>query len=503
MGWESCKIYTQLRNLELMHTKNNSTFYHSVDQTRLSRLLVSVVLFVITILAATYVIKTGNRLYMIAVVVLPFAIMLSNRLDVAYVLMLLFGATGIGLPGAAHVPISWLMLLLMVGILFLNILMARSRDSIGKKAEGVKWLKAFAVIIIVLMIVRGAGIRALGGQTWGGTPYLVMLSGFAFYALGIPSITISRSQVKTVVIGGALLGCIGAFLRYRGFGEGENELLVGESRALWLRPLIMGVLPLVFIGFKPKFRALSILLFVCCLGLVMLTGFRSRFVMLLAVAFGYCFFKSKNKFGLVSGAIALGCVLWFVVVLISSSLPASMQRAVSFVPGATIDFKVAENAAHSVDWRVEIWGHAMNDLPEYWLLGRGVAFDVMSAVQELGLEAGLGGSFQAYHTHTYHSGPITLLIDFGIPGLVIYLGFMIFILKKSWVIAKEAAPINDWKHQYLLFLCVQQIWLVFTFWFIFGDVGYLSNLVMQMALIMIIYRSINYHTEQDSTDAVD
>ena len=457
---------------------------------RLSRLLVNIILFIITIVAAFYVLKTGNRLYMIAMIVAPFAIMLSNHIDLAYVLMLLAGATMINLPGATHVPISWLLLVLMIGIFSLNFLMHRSKDSIGKKVKGSGYLKAFAVVIILLMVIRGAGIRALGSSTWGGTPYLILLSGIAFYMLAVPVIRISRKQVRIVLWSSLFLGILGAFLRYRGFGEGVNELNITESRAIWLRPFIMGVLPIVFALAKPRRWLVPLILFLVCLVLIMMTGFRSRFVMLLAIAVGFGFFKSSKKVVYITKVASVGVILWVGLILLSSVLSPAMQRAVSFVPGTTIDLKVAENASNSIEWRVEIWDYAWAEFHNYWLIGRGVAFDVMAAVQNLGVEVGLGGPFQAFHTHTYHSGPITLIIDFGIPGTLIFGAFMIFVIKSVWNIAKQISSRHEIEYQYLLFYCVYVLWLIFAFWFVYGDVNSLSKIIMITSQIFIINSSL-------------
>jgi hypothetical protein len=474
-----------------MSNNTHKRSHQNIDQAKLSRLLVNSVLFIITLLVATFVIKTGNRLYMIGMIAAPFAIMLSSRLDVAYVGMLLLGSSMINLPGRANIPISWVFLLIMVGVFFLNFFMQRSLSNIGKKVGGAKPLKAFAVVIIVLMVVRGAGIRALGSSTWGGTPYIILLSSIAFYILAVPGIRIKKKQIKLVVWGGLVLGTIGAYLRHRGVGEGVNELAVTESRAIWLRPFIMGVLPVVFALVTPRRWMISVLLFLTCIALIMMTGFRSRFVMLIALAFGFGFFKSQNKAGYVVKVVALGLCMWVMVVLISPSLPPAMQRAVSFVPGATVDFRVAEDAAGSIEWRMEIWGYAWSELSRYWLIGRGVAFDVMAAVEALGIEVGLGGPFQAFQTHTYHSGPITLIIDFGIPGALIFTAFMIFAFKSVWKIATQVAKKPTFENQYLLFLCVYLLWLIFAFWFVFGDVGGLSTIIMLMAQIFILNQSMN------------
>lgn len=480
-----------------MNKSNYKPSHQNIDQARLSRLLVNTVLFIFTLLAATFAIKTGNRLYMIGIIAAPFAIILSSRLDLAYVGMLLLGSTMINLPGMAHVPVSWILLMLMVGVYFLNFFMQRSKTAIGKYVEGARQLKAFASIIIFLMVVRGAGIRVLGSAMWGGTPYIILLSSIAFYILAAPCIRIKKKQIKLVVWGGLILGSIGAYLKYRGIGEGANELAIVKSRAIWLRPFVVGVLPVVFALISPRRWISPALLFLVCVVLIMMTGFRSQFVMLLALAFGYGFFKSKNRGGYVTKVVMLGLIMWVLLVLISPSLPPTMQRAVSFVPGTKIDFLVAADAEGSIEWRVEIWGYAWSELSRYWLIGRGVAFDVMAAVQDLGLEAGVGGPFQAFHTHTYHSGPITLIIDFGIPGTLIYAAFMIVSIRSVWRIAVDVALKSTFEHQYLLFLCVYLLWLIFSFWAVFGDVGTLSTIIMIMAQIFILNASLKPTEELD------
>lgn len=460
----------------------------SVDQHSIMRILVSIGLFIFTIFAAFYTIKTGNRLFMVALIALPFAIMLTSRVDILYVFMLLLAATGIDLPTQAKIPMSWLLMLLMLVALTLN-LFVNNRDNKNSAVKGSNYLKLFLFIIILLMIVRGTGLRLLGSETWGGTPYLILLTSIGFYCLGANTIRINEKQIKYIVYGGVICGLLGAGFLFAGPRTiyTEYQMSSGVARLSWLWPFILALFPLVFIINK---RLIRVLIFLLCLSLVLLTGFRSRFVMLLMIALGYGFFKSQTKIFYLMKILFIGIFLWILIIFISPSLPPTMQRAVSFVPFTQIDYRVIMNAAHSVDWRVEIWDFALQDLSRYWLVGRGVAFNVLEAIQSLGLAVGSGDSFQAYHTHTYHSGPITLLIDFGIPGLLIFLGFTIFLIKIIYRIATDVAKESTLASKYILYLSVSFFFQAVSFWLIFGDVGWLSELIMMAATIFILNGSL-------------
>ena len=168
-----------------------------------------------------------------------------------------------------------------------------------------------------------------------------------------------------------------------------------------------------------------------------------------------------------------------------------MQRTISFIPGVSINYRVAENATDSNLWRLEIWKYSMIELKNYWLIGRGLAFDVKEAIAQLGVTVGQGGPYQAFHTHTYHSGPITLLIDFGIPGLITGLCFMIFALRKVINMGMRYSKVSLFEEQYFLFSCVNLVWLVFSFWFVFGDPKSLCTLILLVSHLMVLYNSLN------------
>src|SRR5690606_40907395 len=57
------------------------------------------------------------------------------------------------------------------------------------------------------------------------------------------------------------------------------------------------------------------------------------------------------------------------------SLPYSVQRTLSWLPGLKVSNAVAQDAAGTVDWRLDLWHAAIRYIPEYFWLGKGFSYD--------------------------------------------------------------------------------------------------------------------------------
>jgi O-antigen ligase len=204
----------------------------------------------------------------------------------------------------------------------------------------------------------------------------------------------------------------------------------------------------------------------------------------------YGFFKVKSKGQYVAVGLACGLLLWGGVVAVSPMLPPGMQRAVSFVPGATVDYRTALDAQNSIDWRVEIWNYALERAPQYLLVGRGGAFDVLETVEQLSVMDPYGTPWQAFLTHTYHSGPIEMLVDYGIPGLIAVLWIHILIFRRMWRLSIRLAPLNTPVSRYLSYLCASQLWAAVAFYLVYGDMTGFTSWLVQAGIIMVLANSV-------------
>jgi O-Antigen ligase len=173
----------------------------------------------------------------------------------------------------------------------------------------------------------------------------------------------------------------------------------------WWRPVMLG---LAFTG-------------------VFFGGFRS-FVILCALIFAVQFFLEglhRTRLLLVFGFTAmLAAVL---CVPLADKLPRTFQRALSFLPLKNIDPIARAEAQASLGWRIQMWTALLPEVPRHLLLGKGYAiteedYEMMgpTAFREADpSQQGLALSGD------YHNGPLSVILPFGIWGVIAFLWFLI------------------------------------------------------------------------------
>jgi hypothetical protein len=212
---------------------------------------------------------------------------------------------------------------------------------------------------------------------------------------------------------------------------------------------------------------------------------------MVAVAVGCGFFLLRNRIRYIFALVAVGLCCWGGVVAVSSKLPAGLQRAVSFVPGTHIDESVAINAENSIEWRLEIWHYCIRQAKDYLLIGRGSAFDIYDTVSDLGVnDVAQFSPWFAFQTRSYHSGPLTLLIDYGVPGLVVGIWLAVVIFRRLWRTADRLSELSTFESRYAVFLCVSLLWSWFGYFFVYGDIRMLAGMIANTAATMVIALSV-------------
>jgi hypothetical protein len=169
--------------------------------------------------------------------------------------------------------------------------------------------------------------------------------------------------------------------------------------------------------------------FLVLVGTVVLSslgGFRSMFI-LLALTFLFVFyfeglFRTKY-FGIFLGVLVLGSAL---LIPFANRLPLSIQRSISVLP-LRVDPIARIEAEASTEWRVRMWEMLLPEVPHYLWLGKGLA--VSGASLEFSGDLVRRGQMSSQETAilagTYHNGPFTVIIPFGIWGAVGWLWFLI------------------------------------------------------------------------------
>ncbi|MGD0812226.1 MAG: O-antigen ligase family protein [Verrucomicrobiota bacterium] len=302
-----------------------------------------------------------------------------------------------------------------------------------------------AVVIGTACYRGGVGTRLLGGAAHGGKNYIYCLGAIlGYFALTAGQIPVLKSQKMAGLffLSGAtnalsnlayFLGPAFYFFYYlvpvstvggqvaSDFGLTDIDRIQG----LGLTGLAGMCFLLTRYGIQGLFDWTKPWRFVfLCLVFVMscFAGFRSALVLFLLVFAFQFYFEGMLRTRLFPVVVGLAVVGFVSLMFCADRLPLSVQRSVSFLP-VNVDSEVRADATGSIDWRLEIWSVVWKDAPKYLVVGKGYSFDAtemestLEAIQ-LGL---LNNSEEQILAGSYHNGPLSVLIPFGIIGSVAFL----------------------------------------------------------------------------------
>lgn len=375
------------------------------------------------------------------------------------------------------------------------------------EAASVGWSLVFlALVVAVTAKFRGGiGLRVFGDETIGGKRYfMIWFAIIGYFAMTSQAIPPKKRNLYTLLfIGGGLTSAFsdiggilgGPFhvlfllfpasdsstylqqhnLSYEGVVRFGGLGLAGMALVLTLvaRYGIEGTLDL-WKFWRP-------ILFFFGLFLVTLGGFRSLFILVgltLVLAFWLeGLFRSRYlPIAVLAVVLCGGLTLAF-----SDHLPLTLQRCIAFVPGVKISSVARDSAESSSDWRLAMWKSVVPEIPKYLLLGKGLGIDANDLMEyyDLGnnqVGGEVGGGLAA--AGDYHSGPLTLIIPFGVWGVIAFLWFLAASFKVLWRNYKygdsDARRIN-------IFLLSYFTAKTFLYFFVFG--GFYSDM-MQFAGIV-------------------
>lgn len=390
--------------------------------------------------------SAGTVMIVLSVLALPLALKWHHQ-----TMFLSWGMTAVlfFLPGS---PPFWLVMAFLSLTLSL-VQRALSREKQFILEPSLTWPLVFLtfVVLVTAELTGGFGMRMFGSDVVGGKRYVWIFAGIAGYAamcgqripgnkaflyLGLFFLGSLTDAIGTLVPFGppelywlALVFPVSSlevasahdlspvFLgsqsvtRFFGLTVASLSLLcylLGRQgmRGLMSKPLKFSVFTTILIlGSLGGFRSFFILAALTCLLVFYFEGlFRSRYLAWMALAF-----------------IFFGALL----VVFSEQLPLSLQRTLSFLP-LKIDPAARFDAEVSSEWRLQMWNIVLPEVPKHLWLGKGLGIDA----EQLALTSELLGRSMASSQEVamlagdYHSGPLTVLIEFGIWGFIGWLWFL-------------------------------------------------------------------------------
>ena len=157
------------------------------------------------------------------------------------------------------------------------------------------------------------------------------------------------------------------------------------------------------------------------------------------------FLERLHRTKLMAVLAAAGIFGALALIPLSDHLPYTFQRALSFLP-YKISSAAKMDAQASADWRFEMWQGILPQIPQYLLLGRGYTI----STQDYDFLA--GGEIQASVRNTFagdqwaalasdfHNGPLSVVIPFGIWGLIAFLCFIFAALRVLYLNYRYSPP---------------------------------------------------------------
>jgi O-Antigen ligase len=343
-------------------------------------------------------------------------------------------------------PYVW-MLMTIISCFFALLARATGSGNRFLSAPGLTRSLLFCAVVVVgtAWYRGGLGLNALGSNNYGGMRYVMVLLGilgyFAFTSQAVPAGRavwyvgfFFLSGVTSVISNLTYIAGPKFWFLYELFPpEGASYQVMADfstnndlmrisgapvaSQAVWCFLLATCGLGGMFVLGKPwRWLGLGLVLVVGMFG-----GFRTALVMFLLVAVILFYleklWRTRVLLYAVAGIFAAGLGLGF----FADRLPLTMQRAVSFLP-VRVDPMAEHDAQGSTEWRIEMWKQLLPDVPQYLFKGKGYSLDPqdMYLINESMKRGFAAPTEYAALVGDYHNGPLSILIPFGLYGVVAF-----------------------------------------------------------------------------------
>lgn len=303
-----------------------------------------------------------------------------------------------------------------------------------------------AVVLLTARETGGIHGRALGSGDWGAMRYFLVLGAIAgYFAFVNQPVPPDRAKLMAGLfflsgvtsVFPVLIALAGPGVQFLLVMFAQTSIVATESTMFsldlqrfigltfmsqsvcWFMMLRYGIRGIFNWGRPGRFITFGVMFALGLLG-----GFRSFLILFVLIGLVQFYFEGlfRSRFFVwFSMAGVVGATLVFAF---ADQLPGAVQRSISFLP-VQIDPAIRRDAAGTLDWRLEMWRVTLPIVPRYLLLGKGYNFDGTDYyLTTLGAERGM---FRAYDaaiiSSDYHQGILTLIIPFGIWGLLAFLAF--------------------------------------------------------------------------------
>lgn len=344
----------------------------------------------------------------------------------------------------------------------------------------------------------------LGGKDGmaGGRSYIWCVMGILYYVI-LSAIPCSRRDLAPVMRWAVCIIALSTVLSslWKAFGVGGGEESLGSEMANTRFDVFVGLGQVIILLIICRYKIWRIMVSPLLLGLVLLglammflSGFREKLVCTAVLVIYVAIIRREFITVTVLAGLSYAILIFMSSTELVLSLPMGIQRTLSIVPGVVVSDDVKRNAQHSADWRVEMWGWAMDPRTGYikdYMWGDGFAVDMRAQFRQqrmlyrdkiLGAEGDLRFFAKA---GMWHSGPISTIHRVGYVGLAM---ITIWFIAALILIARVCAAYRGTPEQfYYLYYTVPLAELVTKFYASAGSPDYAFFAMSQVALAKQLY----------------
>jgi hypothetical protein len=391
------------------------------------------------------------------------------------------------LPG--WMPMACLAFAIAVGHYALN----RQRKFLP--SQSVSWSLVFlALVVIVTARMRGGlGFNAMGDEAIGGKRYIfIWVAVLGYFALISQPVLPEKRRLYILLF---ILGSATAFLNYLStsigplgnvlyiffpgmgaeastpFAEENLERFGGVANASLA--VLFALMALYGIEGILNFRKIwRLILFFVALVVSAYGGYRGIVVMAVIMLVLIFCFEGLLRSRLMPAAV-MGVVLTAgLIVSFSDQFPLPIQRCLAVFP-VKISPVARLSAEASSDWRIQMWKSLLPEIPHYFFLGKGLSFDAndMAMYMTLGQEqvgGDVGGGLNL--SADYHNGPLSIILPFGVWGVLAFLWFIIASISVLWKNYRYGeADLHKINTFLLCYFLAKTIMFFFVFGGLYGD----------------------------------
>jgi len=312
------------------------------------------------------------------------------------------------------------------------------------------------VVYMTAHLTGGFGLRILGSGNIGGKRYISLFAGIAgFLAMCAHRIPFEKAgRYAGLYFLGSIPNAVGSvipllgpafyflllFFPFEPWVGAQTGFREGILRYSGVTAASVGAFFYLLARYGPKEvlnlrRPVRPLMLLGMLALASGGGFRSDLAFLL-LTFCAVFCLEGLLWTRYSAMLFAGALLFCLAMIpLTDKLPLSVQRTLSFLP-LNVNPIARFDAQASTEWRVQMWQAVLPRVPQYFWLGKGLG--ISSAELDLTGEMARVGRVSSQEVAIlagdYHNGMLSVVIPFGIWGVIGLLWF--------WIAGQRALYLN-------------------------------------------------------------